>query len=115
MDKGPFLIDAARKYIAEQFLGLLPIEKVVLIRRPFIGIAWRDRDPDAEFLRKVEEGRDIGGRMPIVDRGIHVDYKAFGLGGLDRGYGALEDAFLAHRLVVVLFQSVKMHGNEQVR
>ena len=50
-DKFQFLPLPRLKIFAEQFLGLLAIEEVLLVRRALIGIAGRDRDADAELLR----------------------------------------------------------------
>src|SRR5229473_3119192 len=84
MDEGPALVLAARKDVAEQLLGV------------------------------VEEGRDVGGGMAVVDRGVDVDGESPGLGGLDRGDGAVEYALLADRFVVMLLEPVEMNGEEQV-
>src|SRR3954454_22489471 len=107
MGQGPLLALAARENVAEQLLGLAPIEEVVLVGRALVGIARRDRDADAELLGEIEEGGNIGRRMPVIDRGIDVDGKALGLGRLYCRHRAVEDAFLAYRLVVVLFQSIQ--------
>src|SRR5262249_60036744 len=43
------------------------------------------------------------------------DGEAAGLGGTDRRHGAIKYALLRYRLIVVLFEPIKMHGEEQVR
>ena len=40
----PALALAEREHLAEQFLGLAPVEEVLLIGGALIGIAGRDRD-----------------------------------------------------------------------
>ena len=52
--------------------------------------------------------------MAVEDRGVDVDGEALGLRGLDAGDRALEAAFHAHRLVVVLLDAVEMHREEQI-
>src|ERR1700730_1720328 len=53
--------------------------------------------------------------MPVIDRGVDVDGETLGLCRLYGGDGAVEYALLANRLVVVLAQSVQMHGEEEIR
>ena len=64
MGEVPFLAFAEGKDVAEQFLGLATVEEVLLIGRPLIGIAGRDRDADAEFFREVEERCDVFSGWP---------------------------------------------------
>jgi hypothetical protein len=52
--------------------------------------------------------------VPIEDGGVHVDGKATRLGGLDGRDGAVEHAFLRHRLIVLFAQPVEVHGEPQV-
>ena len=61
MGEVPLLALAAREDVAEQLLGLAPIEEVLLIGRALVGIAGRDRDADAELLGEIEERRDVLG------------------------------------------------------
>src|SRR5229473_122232 len=114
MDEGPALVLAARKDVAEQLLGLATIEKVLLVGGALVGVTGRDRYADAELLGVVEEGRDVGGGMAVVDGGVDVDGKSPGLGGLDRGDGAVEYALLADRFVVMLLEPVEVNGEEQI-
>ena len=114
MGEVPFLALAERKDVAEQLLGLAPIEEVLLIGRALVGIAGRDRDADAEFFREVEERCDVLGGMAVENRAVDVDGKALGLRRLDGGDRLLEAALHAHRLVVVLLEAVEMHGEEQI-
>ena len=79
MHQLPLLALAEREDAAEQLLGLATVEEVVLVGRPLIGIAGRDRDADAEFLGVVEERRDVLGGMPVEDRRIDVDREALRL------------------------------------
>src|SRR5262249_32297527 len=53
--------------------------------------------------------------MPVEYGGVHVDGKAPRLGGSDRRHGAIKYALLRYRLVVVIFDPIEMHGEEQVR
>ena len=106
---------AAREHVAEQFLGLAPVEEVLLVGRALIGVAGRDRHADAELLAEVEERRDVLGRMTVEDRAVDVDDEALGLGGLDAGDRLLEAAFHADGLVVVLLDAVEMDREEQIR
>src|SRR5262249_4565535 len=112
MHERPALPFAARKYVAEQFFGLSAIEEVLLVGGTLIGIARRDRYPDAKLLRVIEKGVDVFGRVSVIDRGVDVDRKTFRLGGLDRGYRAIEYARLADRLVVMLAQAIEVNGEE---
>ena len=47
--------------------------------------------------------------MAVVDRGVDVDGKSLGLGGLDRRDRAVEHAVLADRLVVVVLEPVEVN------
>src|SRR5215510_318668 len=53
--------------------------------------------------------------MPVEYGGVYIDGEAAGLGGSDGRYGTIKYARLRHRLVVVILEPVKMHGEEQVR
>src|SRR5581483_5188196 len=110
----PALALAERKHVAEQLLGLLAIQEVLLIGRALISVAGRDRDADAELLAEVEVFRDVRRFMTVEDRGIDVDSKTFRLGGLDRGHRAIEYAGLRYRLVVMLFQTIEVDREKQV-
>ena len=89
MSEIPVLAFAEREDLAEQFLGLAATEEVLLVGRPLIGVAGRDRDADAEFFGQIEECRDVLGRMAVEDRAVDVDGKTLGLGGLDRATRAV--------------------------
>ena len=102
------------EYLAEQLLGLAPVEEVLLIGRALIGIAGRDRNADAELVGEIEEFCDVFRRMAVEDRAVDVDGEALGLGGLDRVDGFLEAAFHADRFVVMLLDAVEMHREEQI-
>src|SRR5260370_30696590 len=102
MDEVPALALAVGEDLEEQLLGLAAIEEVILVGRPFIGIAGRDRHAYPELLRQVEEGGDVLGGMPVEDRGIDVDPKAPGLCGLANRYLPLPAVFPRYGLVVVL-------------
>src|SRR6202051_1015658 len=52
--------------------------------------------------------------MAVEDRGIDVDREPLGLGGLDGRNGAIEHALLRDGLVVMVFQTVEMHREEQI-
>ena len=93
---------------------LRAIEEVLLIGRPLVGVAGRDRDADAELFGVIEECRDVLGGMAVEDRAVDVDRETFGLGGLDRGHGLLKAALHAHRLVVMMLEAVEMHREEQI-
>src|SRR5262249_40472106 len=68
-----------------------------------------------ELLRIIKEGSDVFRGMSVVDRRVHVDGEAFRLCGFDRGNRPIEHSLLAHRLVVMLAQSVEVHREEEVR
>src|SRR5262245_65052377 len=55
MDEGPLLALAAGKHVAEQLLGLAPVEEVLLVGRALVGVAGRDRNANAELLGVIEE------------------------------------------------------------
>ena len=94
---------------AEQFLGAAPIEEMLLIRRPFIGIARRHRyavDPDLHDV--VEEAGDAL-RVGSIEQGrVDVDPKSARLCQLDRRDGTVINPALAHRAVVVLAIAVEV-------
>src|SRR5262249_16554284 len=110
----PLLAFAERKDLAEELLGAAPAEEVLLVGSTLIRVAGRDRDADAELLGQIEEGRDVLGRMALEDRAVDVDGETLGLRGLDRVDRLLEAALETHRLVVMMLETVEMHGEEQV-
>src|SRR6516225_2301602 len=114
VDEIPLFALAHAEDLAEELLGLPPAEKVLLIGRALIGIAGRDRHPDVQLLGVIEEGCDVFGRMTVEDRGVDVDGEAPGLGGLDRGHGAVEYARLTDGFVVVLAQPIEVDGEEEI-
>ncbi len=114
MHEIPALALAEGEHVAEQPLGLVAVEEVLLIRRALIGIARRHRDADAEFGREIEEFRDLFSRMAVEDGCVDVDREAARLGGLDGRNRAIEHALLRYRLVVVIAQAVEMHREEQI-
>ena len=59
MRQVPLLALAEREDLAEQLLGLAAVEEVLLIGRPLIGVAGRDRDADAELFGEIEELGDV--------------------------------------------------------
>src|SRR5207248_120870 len=65
---------AATEDVAEQLLGLLAMEKMLLIRRSLVGVAGRNRHGiDPEVARLVEERRHLFG-IHVVEQGtIDVD------------------------------------------
>src|SRR5262249_56101827 len=73
-----------------------------------------DRDGEGKVEREIEERRDVFRRMAVIDRGIDVDGEALRLRDLDCRYGAIENALLAHRLVVVLLETVEVDREEQI-
>src|SRR5260221_2643545 len=115
VDEIPFLTLAHAEDLAEQFLGLSPTEEVFLVRRALVCVTRRDRHADAELLAVIEESRDVCGRVPVKDRGAHVDGEALRFGGLDGRYGAIEHARLTDRLVMVLAQPIEVDGKEEIR
>src|SRR5208282_5957887 len=112
MHQLPLLALAQGKDAAKKLLGLAAIEEMRLVGRALIGVAGRNRDADFQFLRQIEEGRDIFRRMAVEDRRVDIDGESLGLGLLDRRDGDVENAAERHRLVVVVLQSVQMHGKE---
>ena len=109
MHQLPLLAFAQREDPTEQFLGLAAIEEMLLVGRPLIGVAGRNRDADFQFFRQIEEGRDIFRRMAVEDRRVDIDGESLGLGLLDRRDSDVENAAERHRRVVVVLQSVQMH------
>ena len=79
-----------------------------LVGGALIRIARRDRHADAELLGIIEEGGDVLGRMAVEDRSVDVHGEAFGLGSLDRRYGAVEYARLTDGLVVMFAQPIEV-------
>src|SRR5213075_1092160 len=59
----PPLALAEGEHLAEQLLGILAGEEVLLVGSALIGIAGRDRNADAHFLAEIEKLRDVLGRM----------------------------------------------------
>ena len=110
----PLLALAEREDFSEQLLGLAAAEEVLLIRRPLIGITGRNRNADAELFSQVEKRRDVFCRMTVENRAVDVDGKTLGFRSLDRGHRLFEAAIHAYRLVVMLFDAVEMHGEEQI-
>ena len=100
---------AAREDVAEQLLGLLAVEEMLLVGRALIGIARRNRDAvEADRLHLVEERCDALGLGAVEQGAVDVDAEALGLGQLDRVDGLVVDAVLADRLVVHLLVAVEM-------
>ena len=114
MGQIPVLAFAQREYFAEQFFGLAPVEKVLLVGRALVSVAGRDRDADAELGGEIEELGDVFGRMAVKNRAVDVDGEALGLGNPDRRDRFLETAVHAHRLVVMFLDAVEMHREEQI-
>ena len=105
---------AQSEHSAEEFLRLTPIEEMLLVRRPLVSVAGRNRHADAQFRGPIEESGDILGRMAVENRRIDVDLKTGRFGGFDRGDRDVVDAILRHRLVVVFLQAVEMNAEEKV-
>src|SRR5208282_3447432 len=114
--EAPLLAAPAPEDVAEELLGLVPREGVLLVRRALVGVARRNGDGvDLELeAREVEEGGDALGIEPVEERGVHADAEAARLGLADRGHDAVEDAVLAHRMVVLLLETVEMDGEGEV-
>ena len=75
---------AAGQDAAEQFLGLVAIEEVLLVGRALVGIARRNGDSvQAERLHVVEEGCHLGGIGIVEQRAVDADAEALRLGELD--------------------------------
>ena len=94
---------------------VLRIKEVILVGRPLVGVARRDRYADAELARQVEKLGDVFRGMAVIDGAVDVDGEAFGFRRLDGRYRLLEAARHAHRFVVVLLQTVEMHREKQIR
>src|SRR6185312_6003838 len=68
---------AAGEDVAEQLLGFIAIEEVLLVRRALIGIAGRNRDAvDADGSGLVEESGDLVRLGVIEQRAVDVDPEA---------------------------------------
>src|SRR5690606_40961169 len=80
---------AAAEHVAEQVLGLLPVQEMILRRRPLVGVARRDGDaldtkPRHEVeefghafrLGIVEQGAVYRDAEPALDRLLHRLYRA---------------------------------------
>ena len=115
MHQLPLLAFAQREDAAKQLLSLTAIEEMLLVGRTLVGVAGRNRDADFQFFRQIEEGCNIFRRMAIEDRRVDVDGESLGLRLLDRRDRNVENAAERHRLVVVLLQSIQMHGEEKIR
>ena len=115
----PLLLAAAgllaREDAAEQFLGPLAVEEMLLVGRALIGIAGGDADLHAHGGHLVKEGSDLLG-LGIVEQGSVDDgAEAALLGLLDRSHGAIVHAFLADRTVMLFPPAIQMHGPGEVR
>ena len=91
----------AAEDVAEQLLGVAPVQKMLGVGGALVGVAGRDGDAlDAHRLHLVEEVGDPLGVGAVEQRAVDVDAKSLGLGRLDRLDGDVVDARLADRLVV---------------
>src|SRR5271167_390162 len=82
---------------------------MLLIRRPFVGIAGRYRYAVDPGLRDVVEEAGDAFRVGGIEQSrIYVDPKIASLCQLDRPNGAIINPALAHRAVVILAVTVEM-------
>src|SRR5262249_52789324 len=114
MHQVPALAPAEREDAAEQLLGFAAAEEMLLVGRPLVGIAGRNRDADIECPGEIQKCRDVLRGMAVEYRRVHIDGEAARLGGPDRRYGAIKYALLRHRLIVVVLKPIEMHGEEQI-
>ena len=115
MAERPALAPPPRENVAEQLLGLLPVEEMRLVGRALVGVARRQRDAvDAEFGHGIEERRRAGWIDAVEQGGIDVDPKAARPRRGDRRNGTVMDAVLAYRPVVRLAVAVEMDRERQI-
>src|SRR3954465_4909313 len=67
---------AELEHLAEQLLGLLAREKVLLVGSALIRVAGRNRNRDVHLFAEIEELRDVLGRMAIENGRVDVDGEA---------------------------------------
>ena len=107
---------AALEDVAEQLLGGLAVQEMLLVRRALVGIARRHGDAvDAHLHDGVEELRHPLRVGVVEQRAVDVAAEAAALGVLDGGHGAVVGAGLADRLVVIFLVAVEMDRPDEVR
>ena len=94
MAESPLMPAAEAEDVAEQVLGLLPLEEMGLIGCPLVGVTRRDGDSfNAKFTHVVKELSDFLGLGIVEKRAVDVYSKALGSATfLDRGNRLLEHA-----------------------
>src|SRR6185312_11699953 len=110
----PFMATAAAEDVAEELLGLAPVEEMRLIGGALIGIARRHGNAvDAARHHIVEEGGDSLGLGTVEKRAVDVDAEAARLRQADRLDRALEDALLTDGVIMHLLVAVEMHRPDE--
>ena len=104
------------EHAAEQVLGRLAVQEVLLVGGTLVGVARGDGDAvDAHPGDAVEEVGDLLGAGIVEEGAVDRDAEAHLLGLRDRRHGLVVDAALADRLVVHLLVAVEMDRPGEVR
>ena len=117
MVEPPLLPGPAGEHLLEQLPRLLHAHEVVLVGRLPIRVGGRDhhRVDVQVIVQEVQAVPDSFRRVVAEERGVRGNAEPAALGLLDGVDGHVEDALLAHRLVVALPQPVDVHGPGEVR
>ena len=97
MGEAPALAFSEANYITEESLRFLAIQKMLLIRRSFVGISRRKHySVDAHCHDGIEESSDALGLCSVEQNAIDADPKAECLRLMDRRNRPVEHTRLTH-------------------
>src|SRR5262249_42053368 len=114
-ERPPLAAVAAPEDVAEELLGAAAAEEMRLVGGALIGVAGRDGDAVEPHLHHlVEEARVALGIGAVEEGAVDVDAEAALLRQADRLDGAIVDALLADRPVVVLAVAVEMDRPDEI-
>ena len=116
LTEAPLTTLAQPEDVAEQRLGALAVEEMLLVRGALIGITGRQGHGRAEFVvHHIKEIGDFLGLRAVIKRTIDIDAEAHVAGLFDRRDGAIIDAVLANRAIMIFAVAVKMDRPVEIR